>query len=652
MSALPAPGPPPLHSVVSLLARLEQVRTALADAEAGADLDQYGPNRPCALNLLHYLAFRRFDLRREQSRLAHVGLSSLGRSESHVLYNLESVLGWLHLLDGEGAKDLSSPPGPTPEEGRACLQRNAQALFGRPRRGRGARIMVTLPSEAAGDARLLHGLLANGMDCARINCAHDGPAVWTRMIANLRRAEKAVGRRCVIEMDLAGPKIRTGAVRPGPQVLKLRPARDRLGRVTSPAEVWLTPDTDAGVVPAGAKRLLVPGAWLRRRRQNERIRFVDARGSRRALVLRSRAGVARRATLERTAYLTTATQLHGTHPEGAKDACRIGPIPAKEGRISLRVGDKIALTARPTPGEGAVRDARGRLRALAHIACTLPEALRFVRPGEPIWFDDGHIGGVVHSVRPAGLVVRVTHTPPAGGRLGADKGINLPASRLELPPIPPSDLEHLRFIVRKADLVGYSFVHTPSDLDRLRAELARLRRPRMGIVVKVETRRGFAELPGILLAGLRTPPVGVMIARGDLAVEAGYERLAEVQEEILWLCEAAHLPAIWATQVLEGLMKSGTPSRAEVTDAAMGERSECVMLNKGPHLVEGVQVLDNILRRMQSHQTKKTAMLRHLSVVDPYYSPPRKARRGVGRVEGRASRPRSPPARIAARPVA
>ena len=65
-------------------------------------------------------------------------------------------------------------------------------------------------------------------------------------------------------------------------------------------------------------------------------------------------------------------------------------------------------------------------------------------------------------------------------------------------------------------------------------------------------------------------------------VEVGYERLAELQEEILWLCEAAHLPVIWATQVLEQLAKSGLPSRAEISDAAMGERAECVMVNKGP----------------------------------------------------------------------
>ena len=101
-------------------------------------------------------------------------------------------------------------------------------------------------------------------------------------------------------------------------------------------------------------------------------------------------------------------------------------------------------------------------------------------------------------------------------------------------------------------------------------------------MLKIETQAAFNRLPMLLLAAMRHPPVAVMVARGDLGVEVGFERLSEVQEEILWLCEAAHVPVIWATQVLESLAKGGMPSRAEVTDAAMGSRAECVMLNKGP----------------------------------------------------------------------
>ncbi|MDP1658250.1 MAG: pyruvate kinase, partial [Methylotenera sp.] len=140
----------------------------------------------------------------------------------------------------------------------------------------------------------------------------------------------------------------------------------------------------------------------------------------------------------------------------------------------------------------------------------------------------------------------------------------------------------------------------------------RLNANQLGIVLKVETRAAFENLPELLFTLLRSPNVGVMIARGDLAVECGYERLAELQEEIMWLTEAAHLPLIWATQVLESLTKNGKPSRAEITDAAMGERAECVMLNKGPHILDAIQMLDDILQRMQGHQNKKSALLRRL----------------------------------------
>ncbi len=111
-------------------------------------------------------------------------------------------------------------------------------------------------------------------------------------------------------------------------------------------------------------------------------------------------------------------------------------------------------------------------------------------------------------------------------------------------------------------------------------------------------------------------PAGVMIARGDLAVECGYERLAEVQEEILWLCQAAHVPVIWATQVLDQLARTGRPSRAEITDAAMGVQAECVMLNKGPRIIEAISVLDDILRRMERHHRKRRSLLPRLQASE------------------------------------
>ena len=172
-------------------------------------------------------------------------------------------------------------------------------------------------------------------------------------------------------------------------------------------------------------------------------------------------------------------------------------------------------------------------------------------------------------------------------------------------------------VARHADIVGLSFAQTAQDVQVLRRELDARGGEALGLLLKIETRRGFEHLPELLFAALGANAAGVMIARGDLAVECGFERLAEVQEEILWACEAAHLPVVWATQVLESLAKKGLPSRAEITDAAMGERAECVMLNKGPHILEAMRTLDDVLRRMQGHQAKKRPLLRALKSWTP-----------------------------------
>jgi pyruvate kinase len=248
----------------------------------------------------------------------------------------------------------------------------------------------------------------------------------------------------------------------------------------------------------------------------------------------------------------------------------------------------------------------------ATINCTIPEVLGDIKAGERVWFDDGKIGGVIKNIVDSEATIEITHAGASGSKLRSNKGINLPESDLSIASLTPKDLEDLQVVAEQADIVGMSFVRSPGDVEALEAQLARLGRPDIGIMLKIETRQAFDNLPFLVLAAMRRPAAGVMIARGDLAVECGYERMAEIQEEILWVCEAAHMPVVWATQVLESLAKKGLPSRAEITDAAMGERAECVMLNKGPHLCEAVAALDDILQRMQHHQVKKSAMLRKL----------------------------------------
>jgi pyruvate kinase len=250
--------------------------------------------------------------------------------------------------------------------------------------------------------------------------------------------------------------------------------------------------------------------------------------------------------------------------------------------------------------------------AWASVACTLPQVFEQVRVGERIWFDDGRIGGVIRRIEPQWLELEITHARDAGEKLAADKGINLPDSLLDLPALTDKDIQDLPVVARLADLVGLSFVQQAQDVQALRERLLELDATEMGLMLKIETRRGFENLPELLFSAMANTAAGVMIARGDLAVECGYERLAEVQEEILCAAEAAHMPVIWATQVLETMVKTGLPTRAEITDAAMGERAECVMLNKGPYIMEAMFTLDDILHRMQTHQTKNRPLLRQL----------------------------------------
>jgi pyruvate kinase len=290
----------------------------------------------------------------------------------------------------------------------------------------------------------------------------------------------------------------------------------------------------------------------------------------------------------------------------------VGPLPPVPENIRLQIGDELTLTRDALPGKPSQLDKSGKILRTASIACSLPEVFLVVQPGERVLIDDGNIEGVIRSVSKSKIVVEITQAREGGGKLLAHKGINLPDSRLDLDGLTKEDVEHLEFIVQHADMVGLSFVHNPADIELLQRHLQRLKAEDLGIVLKIETRTAFEKLPELLLTLMTSPNIGVMIARGDLAVECGYERLAEMQEEILWLAEAAHLPVIWATQVLEGLSKSGKPSRAEITDAAMGVRAECVMLNKGAHIIEAIQSLDDILHRMQSHQLKKSSLLRRL----------------------------------------
>jgi pyruvate kinase len=596
--------------------RLEKLRAAALALEARHEslISATDPAlRRSACNLVHYLAVRSYDVRGLQSDLAQMGLSSLGRMEAHALASLDILIEILHMMRGR--------PLPTRQAdiaavsmvgGKALLERHTSAILGPSPAGHKTRIMVTMPSEAAHDSELIGDLLQRGMQIMRINCAHDDCEAWSRMLFHLRRAERRLGLRCKVSFDLAGPKLRTGSIEPGVGVVKWKPQRDTLGRVVMPAVVQLTL---ANTEPA-AGQCSIPGAaaLIAKARVGDLIELDDARGKPRQLEIVDVSSQACTCHTQQTGYLQNGSELRLRRGKRTIAKMVIAELPPRPQRILVRPGDYLELTSADAPGRPARFNLAGELIEPGVISCTLPEVFSRVSPGERIFFDDGRIGGIIRKVGPGRMRVEIISAVGGAAKLASEKGINLPDTDLLLPALTGKDKQDLDFVVRHADMVALSFVQRPSDVADLIAELARHDARHIGIVLKIETRRGFEHLPSLLLSAMRHPLVAVMVARGDLGVEVGFERLSEVQEEILWLCEAAHVPAIWATQVLESLAQSGMSSRAEVTDAAMAGRAECVMLNKGPYVRQALSFLADVLHRMQSHQRKKTSTLRRLHI--------------------------------------
>jgi pyruvate kinase len=620
-----------LKKFSSELATLCSDMLELESALLQRPLGLHEAHRRSARNLAHYLALRRHDIRKLQAQLAQIGLSSLGRTESHVLTAVRTVDRVLDVLLGnDSALPVSSEPAVEMDEGSQLLEGNTKTLLGPPPPGRRVRIMVTMSTDAATDYELVRDLVRNGMDCMRINCAHDNPELWLAMILNLQKAREETGCQCRILMDLAGPKLRTGPVEPGPSVIRCRPRRDVFGRVVTPARIWLTPEDAPEPAPgSAAAHLPVPAGFLANLRPGDTIRLRDARKAQRTLRVSHVSGRSCWAEMRQTVYFVPGLELNKTTVTKSVKAVlsksvsknrttRIGALPALPQTLLVKEGDTIILTRSDAMGQPATYDKAGKLLTQAQIGVTLPEILEHAKAGDPVWFDDGKIGGVIRAVNPHSVSVEITQARLEGEKLGAEKGINLPETQIDIPALTAEDLEALKFVVQHADLVGYSFVRTDSDVHQLLKHLAELDGQPLGLILKIETRKAFENLPELILAAMRIRTFGIMIARGDLAVECGYQRLAEVQEEVLWISEAAHVPVIWATQVLESLAKKGVPSRSEITDAAMGERAECVMLNKGPYAVTSVRVLADILKRMQAHQDKKSSMLRRLNLATAF----------------------------------
>ena len=444
-----------------------------------------------AQNMIQYLTFRNEDARELQDQLHIVGLSSLASSESHIHRQLQAIRQRLGVP--YTSKDLDAC---TYEYNRSQMAEKSNRLFGERSDLLMPFIMVTFDAGFADNYALIKNLLQNGMNVARINCAHDTEATWSKMIQHLKRACRYTGLHCKIYMDLAGPKLRTNLINKGKEKGKVKVEEGEL--------VWLA-DTAKG--------------------------FKN---------------------------------------------------------------DDVVIS----PNERGI--------------------IPMLKEGDRVYMDDGIIKGFVESIGNERAAVRIIRISSVKQQIKSGKGINFPDSTIAISPLTEFDRSCLPFICAHADMVGYSFVRTPSDLEGLQQSLKKLSRQPPHIIVKIETPEAVINLPKLLLTGMQEKVFGIMIARGDLAVEIGFERMGEIQEEILWICEAAHVPVVWATQVLETLNKTGIATRSEITDASHAAMAECVMINKGDHTIEVIETLKDILHRTGGHHIKKRFTFRPLSIAENF----------------------------------
>lgn len=443
---------------------------------------------PSAANLLHYLALRNEDIRDLQDQLHILGLSSLASAEGHIHQQLQAILQRLGKPLKESEQDAC-----TYSYSRELLKRKAEKLFGEKKDPLTPFVMVTMDASFADDYSFIKTLLQNGMNIARINCAHDDEVTWSKIIQQIKRAMRYTGLPCKIYMDLAGPKLRTRLINKG----------------------------------------------------------------------------------------------------------------AKKGKIKVEEGERIWLAY--------TKD--GFEEADIVISPGEPGLLSQLQKGERVYMDDGVIKGEIEWVTSEKAAVRIIRVSSVKRQIKNDKGINFPDSLLNVQPLTDFDKSCLPFICSQADMTGYSFIRNTADLALLQTELRSLTAYPPAVIIKIETPDAVENLPALLLQGMKEELFGVMIARGDLAVEIGFERMGEIQEEILWICEAAHAPVIWATQVLESLNKTGMATRSEITDVSHAAMAECIMINKGDHTIKVIETLHEIVQRMGGHHIKKRYTFRPLNIA-------------------------------------
>lgn len=245
------------------------------------------------------------------------------------------------------------------------------------------------------------------------------------------------------------------------------------------------------------------------------------------------------------------------------DLCgpKIRVSPLVNGEATLVAGQTITVQRAPVTGSSE------------RISTTLPELVDAVRPGDPILLADGRLRLEVIDIQPPdGFTCRVV----VGGQLSSGKGVNLPQTPLKISALTEKDLQDAAFIAQHDfDYVALSFVQRAGDVEQLRTYLSQ-HGGQCQIIAKIEKPQALGCLDAIIEA-----TDAIMVARGDLGVEMDFPSVPVTQKTIVHSCERAGKPCIIATEMLESMITSPRPTRAEVSDVANAvfDRADAVMLS-------------------------------------------------------------------------
>ena len=301
---------------------------------------------------------------------------------------------------------------------------------------------------------------------------------------------------------------------------------------------------------------------------------------------------------------------HGDHEAHSMQIANIRAVSKKEkipvgilvdlSGPKIRIGDFVDGVVDLVAGEQLILSGKKCDGTAEKVYFNYPHIKKDIKPGQILMLDDGKKKVEVVKVEGVDVYTKVI----VGGKTKSRRGVNIPGAYLSISAITEKDEADLAFAIeQKVDFIALSFVRTAKDVEQLRAMIKAQGGHQM-IVSKIETEEAIENLDAIIEA-----TDAIMVARGDLAVEVGPEKVPNLQKAMIKKCNNLGKPVIVATQMLESMITSPVPTRAEVSDVANAifDGADAVMLSEesalGQYAVEAVSMMDTIAQQVEGQLT-------------------------------------------------